>query len=535
MSTQTDQHSTLKELAQSDPTSHPVPFSLVYFDHDLSPPKHLQDWYHQLWKAIYKEQALRNTALFAPRGYAKTVSTIKVFPAWLAVNFPEIRIGVLSHKKKHANRRAETAVNSIERVCEQLNIPIEDASKTTIQLEAGKENIEPTLEPGSIRTENTGSHYDVVIYDDVATFANQTTAHKDTIRRQFTDTFENVAAKDGASCLPHGSVNVVIGTRKDPNDLYREKILRTNEYNWDGFVAKHVGQADWNARVWRATTDWHVIENEAYIVHGTDGETYRTVRDVPDDVDIIDIEPEDDFRTLWPEFHPSNSVLEDVVTKSSSTVWQCENQQNPEATKGQVLKLDWLRFTDPIPRGDYDAYEWYAGLDFANPDNLEAEMRGESDYWALSVVAYDRENEVSFIVDQWRDRGLSWLDAAQDFVNPHLQDYPVGKLLVESNFSGGEIAETIEDNTGLDVKKSPSDGEKEERLQSMANKFQQGKYKIAADPEMKKWESFIRDEWLAFPEAEHDDRMDSMEIALRGPDTSGSWVEEDELENITFQ
>lgn len=518
-------------LVRERPTSHPVPFSIKYFNHDLPPSRHLQDWYHQVWRAIHDPDAQRNVALFAPRNYAKTVSTLRVIPAWLAVNFPEIRICVVSHKSKPAGKRAKTSVNTIERVCEQTGVRVHDRSKTTIQLEEGRENVEPTLEPRTIRSDAEGSHYDVVIYDDIATWGNMTTALRDTVNRNFDDFLDNVTAKDGATCLPHGSVNIVIGTRKTTNDVYREHILQTNDPDWDGFIARHSSQPDWNARVWRVTPDWHIVENEEYTVTASDGNEYETVRDVPDDVSVIDggITPNDDFRVMWPDFHPADSVLQNIVTKSNLTVWQCENQQNPEATKGNFLQLDWLRFTGQLPSGR-DDYTWYASLDFANPKNLESQSRGESsDYWALTVGAHDRENDVTFVVDQWRDRELTWEEAGEDFCEPHLREYPVETLYVESNFRGDEIADTIDDVTGLNVKKTSSSGKKEERLEAMANRFQQGRIKIADDPQRDKWESFIQDEWLSFPHSEHDDRMDSIEILQREAESSGSFADPGEV------
>lgn len=514
----------------------------------LAPPKHLRDWYQSVHDAVTTEEEPKNQALFAPRNYGKTVSSIDVIPAWLAVNWPSIRMAIVSHKKKHANKRAKTAIASIEEACERYDVEVYDSSKTTLQLEAGRQNIEPTLEPLSIRTSDTGSHYDVIIYDDIATLTNQTTAIRETISENFEEFTDNVAAKRGATCLPYKSVNIVIGTRKTPEDVYREHILSTNTPEWDGHIARGSSQPGWAARVWRATPDWQVIENEAYQVHATDGNVYDTLRDVPDDVDIIDdgIRPRDsvDFRTLWPDFERPETLLTKVVAKAGSAgLWRAENQQNPEAAIGRVLDLDWLRFVDPIPRDSYSEYEWYAGLDFANPDNLAASERGESDYWALAVLAYDRDLDQSYVVDVWRDRGFMWQEAATDFIQPHLADYPVGELLVESNFDGEEIADVIADSdTYADadvpapeyvVSKTNSDGDKEQRLHSLANRFQQGRVKVASE-ENERWESFIREEWLPFPDATHDDRFDAMEIASRGPAGAIDRVDGDDFEHLDW-
>lgn len=503
----------------------------------LFPPEHLRDWYQLIDDAVHRPNTPKNLALLGPRNYGKTVSTIEVVPAWLAANFPSIRMAIVSHKKNHADKRAKSAVASIEDACERYNIPIYDSSKTTIQLEAGRTNIEPTLEPLSIRTSDTGSHYDVIIYDDIATLTNQTTAIRDQITENFEEFYDNVAAKRGATCLPHKSLNIVIGTRKTPEDVYREHILSTNNPEWDECIARGVSQPGWAARVWRATPDWHVIENEEYEVHGADGEVYPTIRDVPDDVEIIDdgIRPAGDleFRTLWPEFERPETLLTKVISKAGDTgLWQAENQQNPEAAVGRVLKLDWLRFVDPIPREDYDAYEWYAGLDFANPNNVAAEKRGNSDYWALAVYAYDPELDQEYAVDLWRGRDFMWQQAAEEFVGVHLADYPVGELLVESNFEGKEIAETIEDYVDMTVTPTSSEGEKEERLRRFANRCQQGKVKVASE-ENERWESFLRDEWLPFPDGAFD-RFDALEIASRGPDQAIEHVGSDDFEHIEW-
>ncbi|RQG93741.1 hypothetical protein [Natrarchaeobius oligotrophus] len=502
----------------------------------LFPPEHLRDWYQLIDDSVFKPHTPKNIALLGPRNYGKTVSTIEVVPAWLAVNFPSIRMAIVSHKKKHADKRAKTAVASIEEACERYGVPIYDSSKTTIQLDAGRTNIEPTLEPLSIRTSDTGSHYDVIIYDDIATLTNQTTALRSQISENFEEYYDNVAAKRGATCLPHKSLNIVIGTRKTPDDVYREHVLSTNTPEWDDFIARGVSQPGWAARVWRATSDFHVIENEEYEVHATDGEVYDSLRDLPTDVDVIDdgIRPANGFRTLWPEFERPETLLTKVVSKAGDTgLWQAENQQNPEAAVGRVLSLDWLRFVDPIPRDDWDALEWYAGLDFANPNNLAAAQRGESDYWALAVYAYDRDLDQEYAIDLWRDRGYMWEEAAEEFVGVHLSDYPVGELLVESNFEGDEIADVMANVLDVTVTKSPSEGEKEQRLHRLANRFQQGKVKVASE-ENERWESFIRDEWLPFPDAAHDDRFDALEIASRGPNQSVEHVSSDDFEHLDW-
>ena len=109
----------------------------------------------------------------------------------------------------------------------------------------------------------------------------------------------------------------------------------------------------------------------------------------------------------------------------------------------------------------------------------------------------------------------------------------VGGLLVESNFDGNEIADVVADNVDIHVTPTASDGDKEQRLNALANRFQQGQVKVASE-ENERWESFIREEWLPFPDASHDDRFDALEIASRGPDGSVDHVTDDEFEHLDW-
>ena len=91
----------------------------------------------------------------------------------------------------------------------------------------------------------------------------------------------------------------------------------------------------------------------------------------------------------------------------------------------------------------------------------------------------------------------------------------------------------VADNVDVSVTPSNSEGEKEQRLHRLANRFQQGKVKVASK-ENERWESFTREEWLPFPDASHDDRFDALEIASRGPNQAVENVGSDDFEYLDW-
>ena len=74
---------------------------------------------------------------------------------------------------------------------------------------------------------------------------------------------------------------------------------------------------------------------------------------------------------------------------------------------------------------------------------------------------------------------------------------------------------------GMRVRGTSSSGDsKEDRILQMSSRFESGRIALLGSED--DWTSFVN-EWAAFPTGDHDDRLDGVEIALRGigdePDT----------------
>lgn len=94
------------------------------------------------------------------------------------------------------------------------------------------------------------------------------------------------------------------------------------------------------------------------------------------------------------------------------------------------------------------------------------------------------------------------------------EEVTLDKLLVEQNANRG-VAQRLRDDSDVNAEGVSSSGDKEARLHDLASDFQAGDLRLVGSPEDAVWASFEQQEWLQFPTAAHDDRLDSMEIARR--------------------
>ncbi|MEF8825815.1 MAG: hypothetical protein V5A27_05665, partial [Halapricum sp.] len=362
-----------------------------------------------------------------------------------------------------------------------------------------------------INSQVTGGHYDVLIFDDVVDWENQRLAsRRQKIRNTFRDYSKNLLEKDSA--LPTGPVTVVVGTRKHPRDLYQTELL--DDRSWKTFVE-------------RALSDWSIVTDGAYKIKAQDGSLYDDPGEIPPDVDPVEngIVPEHDVDVLWPELKPLPALLYDIAFGDDAPViWKRENQNDPAALQGTVFESDWLTYVDELP-GEPATYRYYAGMDVATVEDAQAAAEGNSDYSALAVVATSGSR--AYLTHLWHERGLSVQDNVDWAVRKLMSatvgghDLEIDRLLVETNKAPG-IAQQLRDNSPIPTRGEASTGSKEGRIHDLSGAFQRGDLVIVGDETAERWRDFEQEEWLQFPDAAHDDRLDGTELAYRLVERNGS-------------
>lgn len=494
------------EIAERNPLAHPGIASMQLFDYSLPPGGHLKRLYNRLWKATDPDypHASKKVAVFFPRGHGKTESGSVVFPTWKILDDPRVRIAVISKTKSIAAERTGKVVESVERWAPRFGVEIDSAASTQLTT-AANDHKEPTITPYGLESQITGKHFDIIIWDDIADWENQRTERqRRNVRQFFRDYSTNLIDPD--SVIEGGGVQAMIATRKHLQDIYATDIL--DSATWDSTVRKAI-----------AERDWRIVEERAWSVRGDDGAVYDSVGDLPPDVNLANngVIPDEPIDVLWPEHKPAESLLYDIIDGDDSlAIWRRENQQDPHALSGEVFESDWLDYTDKLP-GRPTQYTWVAGMDIGLVEDLQQAAEGDTDWTALAVIAWDESAGRGYLTQLDRDRGMS-VKGAADWAEEKLDGVDVDQMLVEQNANRG-VAQRLRDESPIPAEGSTSTGSKEERIHNMAAEFESSDIRIVGQPTDETWRDFETNEWLQFPNAAHDDRLDAIEIALRALQT----------------
>lgn len=494
-------------LAEHNPLAHPAVASVRLFDYSRPPGDHLLEFYNALWRAVDDDfdDAPNRVARLMPRGHGKSEAACVVFPTWAILSQPDIRVAVISKTARLAGERTEKVVEYVERYAERFGVEIEDAAGQQLTTRAN-DHKEATIAPYGLESQLTGKHFDVIVYDDLVDWENQRTAtQRRNVRNYFRDYTDNLPDPDSVLEQP---VQAMIGTRKHPKDLYATDILESPQ--WDVEVYRAIHEAD-----------WPIVETRDWTVRGDDGKIYDSVAELPPDVTLAPagVQPNREVRTLWPEHKGPADLLTDIVGGDQSTaIWQRENQQDPHALSGEVFKSEWLNYVADLPK-PVEAYRWVAGLDLGLVDDAQRAVENDTDYTALAVVGWDGNADRGYLYRLERDRGLS-VEGTVSWAERKLNDLPIDTLFVEQNANRG-VSQRLRDDSPIPAEPVTSSGSKEERIHNLAADFESGTLRIVGQETDAKWQSFEQEEWLQFPNAAHDDRLDAVEIAMRAVEVGG--------------
>lgn len=505
----------VEDWAASRPLTHPLAFSLRQ-GYDYAPPPHLVELYQSVFSALSPDYPAspKNLLRMMPRDHGKSEAGSVVLPAWAALQNPNIRILILMHRTGKAAGKLEQ-VAEIVRANLDLGYQtvgrehaITKDTNTQLTLARSENHDVPTVEAAGFKTGHEGGHYDLIIMDDIVTLDLQRTEQ---MRRKVIEDFNNILhlGDEGETTF------LTLGTRKHANDLY-------------GWLA---GKGAWDTVIHKAISDFSVVENREYDLVGQSGTLYPPSRlgDLPAAETLVDVEPHREVPVLWPDkFSLSDLIYEylkgsddaqgdsgpdsDVESLTSGVEWIREKQNNPHATQGQILNREMLNFVPPdLPPGVNERnLSHYIGVDIALEADPEKATSGDSDYWALAVVSYDRKTGQAFLTDMSRRRGMTMQQGVEWVIDLLPEQYAC--LAVESVQAQEFVTQTINNHGYAATSVRPS-GDKEQRVMGASSWFENGTIQIAGEPDTAQWQSFIN-EWVSFPTGNHDDMLDAATIAL---------------------
>lgn len=251
----------------------------------LDVPPHQESWIHHL-------ESDEDLLVLAPRDHGKTTVFCRAYPEHQALVNPNMRILILS--KTH--RQAEKTLDLIEQDL-QGNPLIQRDYYDELRDYHRKDNMlyfnrteaqrDATIEAAGLLGAITGSHFDLIIADDlIDDESTRTKQRMDNVHQWFQGTVEPLLE-------PWGRM-IIVGTRKHYNDLYG-RLIDSDAYT--------------------------VIHDKAICADG---------------------------KPLWPERWPLEK-LEEKKRKMGTVMFNREYQNDPTGLQGQLLREEWIQYYDTPP------------------------------------------------------------------------------------------------------------------------------------------------------------------------------------------
>lgn len=207
-------------------------------------------------------------------------------------------------------------------------------------------------------------------------------------------------------------------------------------------------------------------------------------------------------QALWPERYPVE-VLEKIRSSIGGRAFESLYQGNPSIAEGEIIKREWWRYYKELPRFDRKVQSW----DTAFKD------KQLNDYSVCTTWGETRNG--FYLIDVWRAK-VEFPELKRVALALYDRDIP-DVVLVEDKASGQSLVQELERNTRIPVFPIKVDANKVARANAATPLIEAGKVYL---PESAPWLFDYIEELSAFPNAKHDDQVDSTTQALsymRGP------------------
>lgn len=452
----------LRELAACDDGA------FAEYVSDLRFPEHL--------RAAYRFAARdARSVLLLPRGHAKTTGAIHHLARRIGVSAGRLKIGIATASEDDAVKRSRAVRSIVEggRFAEVfpwarggvVSRKWTEASWTVRGAEGYAEK-DATVSASSLYGLKPGPRFDLLLADDLIGPDECATAAQ---RQKASERFWSVIEP---MLTPTGQI-IVLGTRWHEDDLYAE--LRRK--------------------------GWPIHLRQALA---------------------------EDNQALWPGYWSAERLLAKRA-ELGSAIFDLQYQNDPAGMGGNIFKRTWFQYVDALPPG----VSRRAGLDLASSS------KERSDYTALGEMCEDDAGNL-YVVGSYADRldegHRTWLTGLKDGVPDRIGlESPcllcsLGRLppafagatgapevprqLVVLNIEATAFQSTfvreVLDATRLPARAIHPDRDKVTRARALAARYEAGKvYHLRSAPGLDAYEQ----EAVAFPNGQHDDRVDSMVYA----------------------
>lgn len=211
---------------------------------------------------------------------------------------------------------------------------------------------------------------------------------------------------------------------------------------------------------------------------------------------------------LHPE-RESIQTLENIRTEIGSLQFSAQYQQQPVPLEGNLIRRSWFPFYDRPPQpgpGVRVVQSWDVAM-----------MTGVQNDYSVCTTWIVEKNDF-YLADVFRAR-LAYPDLRHKLIEL-AREHGAGTLLIENAGPGMTMLQELRRSMPVDMTRPigvKPEGSKQDRLATQSAKMEAGHVHL---PRQAPWLSDFLNELLAFPNARHDDQVDSVSQFL-------NWIQRD--------
>ncbi len=391
-----------------------------------------------------------------PPRHGKSFLCSQYFPAWLVGNLKK-RVILCSYEAQFAASWGRKARDVLEEWGPTLyNVKVSQASSAADWWEL--EGSQGAMMTAGVGGPVTGKGADCIVLDDVLKNAEE--AASETIRRKQIDWYTST-----------------LYTRREPNAGILLIMTRWHELDLAGWL---LAAATQGGDQWEQVNFPAIAEVEESLTLA-DGSMYT--RHVGD--------------ALWPARYPVDQ-LERTRTAVGSRVWSALYQQRPSPDAGLIWKREWFsqRYRETPTH-----LRIVQAIDTAFKTGVAADYSVIAT-WGASPADY-------YLLDLWRAR-VEFPELKRAVADQAAKWTP-SAILIEDAASGQSIIQELRRLSRLPIIAVPAKGSKEARAAAVSPLAEAQKVWL---PEQAAWLGDWIEEHVAFPNAAHDDVVDTTSIAL---------------------
>ena len=303
----------------------------------------------------------------------------------------------------------------------------------------------------------------------------------------------------GAGVTGFGADLVMIDDPIKGRSTAESKTIRDN--TWDWYTDDIYTRLEPKGAIILIQTRWHEDDLAGRLI--------KASKDGGDQWDIVSLpaiaEADDPLNrkvgeALWPQRFDVKR-LEQIKRQQGSYSFNALYQQRPVARDGNTFKRDWF---EHVVAHAPEGLSWARGYDLA------VSMRSSADYTASFRCAFDREDNL-YIADGFRRR----------IEYPEQRRYVIERIASEANtvhgiekaLHGQALVQELRHDAklrGRAIQSITVDTDKFTRALGWAALAEEGKVRLVQGT----WIDDFVDEVCGFPDAEHDDQVDAVSLAV---------------------